>query len=64
MYLRGVSKPIKKCASAKEGCTNIHPPRVQLDCGTTWLEETANHCSQLWRTTSQPKGADWHILLN
>ena len=34
----------------------ILPPRVQLACGTMWLEETANHCSPLWRTASHPKG--------
>ena len=29
------------------GCIKMHPPGVQLACGTLWLEETA----------SQPKGA-------
>ena len=33
----------------------IHPPRVQLACGTMWLQETANHCSSFQRTACHPK---------
>ena len=42
----------------------MHPPRVQLACGTMWLDETANHsASQSARTASQSKGAKLACLV-
>ena len=70
MYLR-VRIPLKKCGnlalsvwiSYYEDVLKIHPHRVQLACGTMWLEMTANHWSPLWRTASQPKGAKLTYLV-